>query len=236
MHRVVNVYNVSDERCVFLERRLKVYLEQTRNRSPIDAVGVERRLNVRLTSRSRSSRLLRQNCLARTHRLISQSRNAKHTAEKYVSSVRRSRSAFAPHPSLSRQDQRRSTVSQPSSGFTLRRPSHPTSFYQRRDHRVASSNAVLRLISASSSLTWAHSSLAACSLAENACDSAQAWTSSRPVAGDFGENGLKKEDNLFEISEEMSAEDSRDWFSGRGRSVGGERLISVSSMLEPSCG
>ena len=99
---------------------------------------------------------------------------------------------------------------------------------------MASSNAVLRLISASSSLTWAHSSLAACSLAENACDSAQAWTSSRPVAGDFGENGLKKEANLFEISEETSAEDSRDWFSGRGRSVGGERLISVSSMLEPS--
>jgi len=50
------------------------------------------------------------------------------------------------------------------------------------------------------------------------------------VAGDFGENGLKKEANLFEISEETSA---ADWVSGRGRPVGGELLISVSS-IEPS--
>jgi len=64
-----------------------------------------------------------------------------HTGEK----ARPSRTP-QPHPSLSRQDQPRSTVSQPFSGFTLRRPSHPTSFYQGRDHRVASSSAVLRLI------------------------------------------------------------------------------------------
>ena len=64
-------------------------------------------------------------------------------------------------------------------------------------------------------------------LAENACNSAQATTSwPRPVAGDFGENGEKKEDNLFEISQEMSAVD---WAAGSSSSVWGERLSSVSS-------
>ena len=51
------------------------------------------------------------------------------------------------------------------------------------------------------------------------------------MAGDFGENGEKKEANLFEISEETSA--AADWVSGRGSPVEGERLISVSS-IEPS--
>ena len=99
---------------------------------------------------------------------------------------------------------------------------------------MASSSAVLRQ-GPSPELSFimdVGASLARCvMLAENACNSAQATTSwPRPVAGDFGENGEKKEDNLFEISEEMSAVD---WAAGRSSSVSGERLISVSS-IEPA--
>ena len=93
---------------------------------------------------------------------------------------------------------------------------------------MASSSAVLRQ-GPSPELSFimdVGASLARCvMLAENACNSAQATTSwPRPVAGDFGENGEKKEANLFEISEETSA---ADWAAGRGSPVGG--LCSVRS-------